>query len=463
MPSRQDQLHSYQFSVQRVVAALVLREADPGYSPFRRAAGAALASVLVAGIALCGVALYGALVGGGSTRWRDPSAVIVEKESGARYVFRDDRLHLVLNYASALLIIGSDQPRTVLVSRKSIDGVPRGTPLGVAGAPDSLPEAGRLSSGPWTICSTVRSDADGPAPRSVLQIGVEAAGGRPLGDDAVLARHPDGSLHLIWHDHRHLVRDPDLVLSALTWTSRRPVPMAPALLNALPAGADLAPVPIADAGRRSRVRDATIGEVFVVASQGGGRQYAVAERDGLAGITELQANLLLTAARQADPTPLAQGAFATAPQRPDLVPTGAAAPPSTTPKLVEPADASVCGRIRDDSGVPEVRVEAAVPDGTDGAWTGSRSAEGGALADRVVVPPGRGAVVAAAAAPGTPGGALSVVTDLGRRYAVPGTDVLSMLGYGAVHPLRLPAGVVALVPAGAVLDPAAARAPATGQ
>ena len=49
MPSRQDQLHSYQFMVQRVVAALVMRETDPAQSPFRRAAGASLASVLVRG------------------------------------------------------------------------------------------------------------------------------------------------------------------------------------------------------------------------------------------------------------------------------------------------------------------------------------------------------------------------------------------------------------------------------
>ncbi len=33
-----------------------------------------------------------------------------------------------------------------------------------------------------------------------------------------------------------------------------------------------------------------------------------------------------------------------------------------------------------------------------------------------------------------------------------------MLGYRDVRPVRLPAGLVSLVPAGATLDPAAARA-----
>ena len=110
MSSRQDQLHSYQFMIQRVVAALVLRDTDPAHSPTRRLAGAALASVLVAAIGLGAMVVYGALAGsGGTAGWRDGGAVIVEKESGARYVYRDGKLHLVVNYASALLIVGGDR------------------------------------------------------------------------------------------------------------------------------------------------------------------------------------------------------------------------------------------------------------------------------------------------------------------------------------------------------------------
>ncbi len=152
MPSRQDQLHSYQFAVARTVAALVTRDSDPALSPTRRLAGAALASILVAAVGLGATALYGLFTGGGGT-WRDAGVVIVERESGARFVYRDQRLHPVLNYASALLIIGAQRPKTVLVSRRSIDGVPRGLPLGIRDAPDSLPPAGRLATAGWTVCS----------------------------------------------------------------------------------------------------------------------------------------------------------------------------------------------------------------------------------------------------------------------------------------------------------------------
>jgi Type VII secretion system ESX-1, transport TM domain B len=85
---------------------------------------------------------------------------------------------------------------------------------------------------------------------------------------------------------------------------------------------------------------------------------------------------------------------------------------------------------------------------------------GGPLADLVVVPPGRGALVEAVASPTATGGALSLVTDVGRRYPLPDAQVGGVLGYAGVTPVRVPAGLVAMLPVGAVLDPAAARQPA---
>ncbi|MBQ0902223.1 type VII secretion protein EccB [Micromonospora sp. U21] len=456
MPSRQDQLHSHQFSVQRAVAALVMRETDPAQSPFRRLAGAALASVLVAAIGLGGSALYGLFAGGGSG-WRDPGAVIVEKESGARFVYREQKLHPVLNYASALLIVGADRSKTVLVSRRSIDGVPRGLPLGIADAPDSLPAPSRLATAAWTVCSTIPPGAGGEPPRSALLIGTEPGGGRPLGDEALLTRHPDGGLHLVWHQRRYLIRDPSRVLAALATTRARAVPVAPALLNSLPAGADLAPLALPDLGRRaSGVPGATIGQVYLVRNSGGGRQYAVALDAGLAGITELQAGLLLARTGQGEPEAMTLGRFAALPTAPDLAPNGPTAPPPAPPRLAARGDGALCTRVGDDGGTGEVRWGVPLPDLA--AVPRTAPADGAVRADHVVVEPGRGAVVEAAAAPGASGGAVSVVTDLGRRYVLADPDVLAMLGYRNVRPLRLPAGLVSLVPAGATLDPAAARA-----
>lgn len=469
MPSRQDQLHSYQFMVQRVVAALVMRETDPAQSPFRRAAGATLASVLVAAIALAGVGVYGLIVGGGSTNWRTSEAVIVEKETGALFVYQDEKLHPVLNFASALLIVGKSGSKRVLVSSKSIAGVARGTPLGISDAPDSLPDAKRMVGAPWTLCSTRSSEGD-TASRSVLLVGAGTGAdtsGKSIGDKAVLAR-TDGSVHLVWHNRRYRIRDLDQVRSALGWSSRQAVRVAPALVNAIPAGSDLVPVNISGLGQNSTAVPGTkVGEVFVVTTLGGSDQYAVGTRQGLAEITQVQAALILAdedtrdAVGQTTPTKLNAPDYLDKRKADSLVPKdGDGAPPATTPQLVEPESGTVCAVVKGDGGVTDVRTGSAVPDADGAVRTSARTAGGTILADLVVVEPGSGAVVESVPAPGADGGALSVVTDLGVRYAVPRSDVLDMLGYGQVTPVRMPANLVSLLPSGHALDPDAARAPA---
>src|SRR6188768_150919 len=126
MASRQDQLHSYQFMVQRVVAALVMRETDPPRSPFRRVAGATLVGLLLAALGVGGAAAYALVVPGTSGKWRNEQAIIVEKESGALFLYRNERLHPVLNQASALLILNQPGVKTVSVSAKALAEAPRG-------------------------------------------------------------------------------------------------------------------------------------------------------------------------------------------------------------------------------------------------------------------------------------------------------------------------------------------------
>ena len=350
--------------------------------------------------------------------------MIVEKESGARFVYREQKLHPVLNYASALLIVGADRSKTVLVSRRTIDGVPRGLPLGIADAPDSLPAPGRLSATAWTVCSTVPAGAGVEAPRSALLIGTEPDGGRPLGDDALLLRHPDGGLHLVWHQRRYLVRDPSRVLAALATTRAQAVPVAPALLNSLPAGTDLAPLDLPALGQpATRVPGAAIGDGLP--GQQLRRRPAVrgGADAGLAGITELQAGSVAGPHRAgragADDVGSVRRAAHGCPTwpRPARTPRHRPRPGSrpATAGRSAPASATTAGLVRC------AGAAAAGPDGR----APHRADRRAVLADHVVVEPGRGAVVEAAAAPGATGGAVSVVTDLGRRYVLADREVLA--------------------------------------
>src|SRR6266508_1481010 len=409
MPSRQDQLHSYQFMVQRVVAALVMRDTDPAQSPFRRIASATLAGVVFAALGLAGAAVYGALRGGSAEGWRDANAVIIERESGAKYVYRDNKLHPVLNYASALLIVGSATPNVMTVSRSKLAGVPRGRAYGIPKAPDALPDKGNLQSPPRTVCSVPdTTSGGGNGTQSVLSIQRRVDAGRSLDDSkALLVSAPGGEVYLLWRSHRYRIRDRDVVLPALAWNAQARTPVATAMLNTLALGADIARVqlPAARGEKSLATKSAKVGQV---------------QADLLLGDPDTAPVL-----GQREAIPLGQAEYTAAPKATLALPTGETAPPATSPSLVT-------------------------------------SASGTVLAARVLVPPSGGAVVEALASPAAPGGTLSIITDLGIRYSVPSTDVLGMLGYAGVTPVRVPAEVVALLPVGPALDPLAAQQPVAG-
>jgi type VII secretion protein EccB len=451
--SRSDQLHSHQFTLQRVVGALAMRDPDPVASPLRRIGGAMLAGVLVAALALAAVGVYGVLRPGGNGTWRDKNAVIVQKETGARFVYLDDKLlHPVLNQASAALLLG--RPNVVMVAGASLRDAPRGATLGIAGAPDPLPAADALVAGDWRVCS--RAGEDGP--ESVLTIGAGAAAATPLGADDGLLVSAGGGQYLIWHRHRHAIRDKG-VLAAL-WAGEPVVPVAPALVNALPPGPDLASLSVSDAGRPAAFGRAVIGQVLKYESLSGGVQYVLALGDGLAPITPVQAGLLLGngANSSGKPTEITSKEYNDARKADSPYTPGAGANlPASVPRLAHTA--GVCASFVDAAHDPEVELwAAAVANGearTGGSW------QGAVVADAVRVAPGRGAVVEAVSAPDAPGGALAVITDQGIRYAVPSPDVLAALGYSSVRPTRLPASLVALLPGGPALDPEAAAKPVT--
>ena len=203
MASRSDQLHSHQFTLQRAVGALAMRDPDPVSSPMRRIGGALFASVMIAVLAVAAVGVYGVLRPGTGNAWRDGRAMIIEKETGARYVYRDNVLYPVLNYTSAVLILGTSE--AVTVSRSELVGVPRGTPMGIPGAPDPLPGPEQLVRDPWTLCSRPAPAPAGGSARgveSVLRVGGAPAGEKLAGGGGVLAVDPMGNLHLLWNSRR---------------------------------------------------------------------------------------------------------------------------------------------------------------------------------------------------------------------------------------------------------------------
>lgn len=466
MASKRDQLHAYQFLVQRVVSALVTRETDPEQPPFRRPVNGAFGGIAIAVIALAAVGVYGVINPGGNDAWRDGRSVVVEKETGTRYVYLDDRLHPVRNHTSALLAIG-ERANTVTVSRDSLAGVPRGPRIGIPDAPDALPD--RLLDGAWTLCSQPVPDPTGTmVATSVLTVGRPVEGGTALGDRAILVDVPEtGERHLVHRGYRHLVAGRGAEAAAVV-LALRPTPairVSPAVVESIPAGLPLAPIPVARTGEPAHVarRDVLAGQLFAVTTSGG-VQYYLAEVGQLRPITELRYDIQRAypmtekAYPGAEPVALPLGLIeASGSPQPETPQEKAGDPPAVRPEFVRaPEGAAVCLAFAPGEPLPTVTVSPAPPAPDPLTATPRRTGTGAVLADRVVVPPGAGALVEATPSADTPRGTFLVVTDQGIAHPIGSADLMPVLGYDGANPVRLPAGLVARLPLGPGLSHEAA-------
>ncbi|KOV87228.1 type VII secretion protein EccB [Nocardia sp. NRRL S-836] len=459
MASKHDQLQAYQFSAQRVTSALVTRETDPEQPPFRRPGNAVFGSIAIAVIALAGAGIYGIINPGGNKGWQDGKSVIVEKETGTRYVYLDQRLHPVMNYASALLAMDEHAP-TLSVSRDSLTGVPRGPRIGIPDAPDALPDKDGLLTGGWTLCSQPTADEAGAVkPTSALMVGQQAPGGAELGDRAVLADVPEtGARYLVHRGYRHLVDKADVPAVGVALGATPAIQVAPAVVEAIPQGAPVAPIPVADIGKPAGIGSFLAGQLLAVRTSGGVQHY-LAEKGRLRPITELQYDIQrahqATAAAYpgAEPKALPIGLIeaGNAPQTP-VVPPKAGDPPTVRPEFAPGGDAAtLCLTFGAGTGVPTVTLDPPMPKADPLTSTPKRTDRGAVLADRVLVPAGQAALVEAVATPDAPRGTVIVVTDQGIAYPLADPKVVEVLGFAGVQPVRMPAGLVARIPSGSGL------------
>lgn len=460
MPSRQDQLHSYQFSVQRVVSALVMRETDPAQFPFRRVTVAGFASLMIGVILIAGFGVYALFTGGASDSWKSQTgAVLLEKGNGAHYVYKDGVLHPVRNLASALLYAGGSTRNIVSVSSRSLSTVPRGPVVGIADAPDSVPTPDKLVKGAWTACSVPIPDAaaDEGGQRSLLAIGdllgVANAGTALTDETAIVVRTPgDLDAYLLWHQRKFRMANVNSdMLQALGFqTDRQRLPFVDlAFLNAFEAGDPIKPPNILNRGEPSTVGDYKNGDLMRIDSSNG-RQYFVISGNKVEQITQVQVSLL---APHIEIPPVSS-----LPQTPanHLLPQGPAAIPSSPLKPVDVGEGAVCATAADDTGFANIRYGVPVPDVSGLVRTAGRTDRGAALADYVAVQPGLGVLVEGYTVAKTSSGVVSLVTDVGQQFPIADEASRDALGFSGVTPAHMPVKLVSLLPQGSELSQKAA-------
>ncbi|MFC1408814.1 type VII secretion protein EccB [Streptacidiphilus sp. N1-12] len=442
MQTRRDHLQAYQFAMGRLSTALLTGDPGRGDRPGRRAA---LGTVLGTGavVLLCaGFGVYGLISPPVTDSWRTPGTIVMEKQTGTRYLFLGGTLRPVRNYASALLILGKGATLRE-VSAKDLGRTPHGAPVGITGAPDALPAA--LGGAVWTRCL---------APTGVGATGVGSgaervdfaptAGSTPLpADQQVLLTGPEGSRSLLWRGVLHPVPEA-AALIALGLDGDRPHAAPADWLADLPVGTPLTAAPITGSGHPAAAvagRATVVGQTFRTSAAGTDHEYVMTST-GVAPIGPTEAALLAARPGALSTRQVTAADMAAAP-------VSAAVPGADLPEVLNAPESAtgstaLCLRQQADGArISTVAVEA--PAGTD-----SRA---------VQLPPDTGVVAVnqeqlarQQSSPQT-----YLISDQGVAYPLGDTQARATLGLGGAAPVPLPAALLAVLPQGPVLSTAAAR------
>ncbi|MEV6236894.1 type VII secretion protein EccB [Lentzea sp. NPDC051838] len=435
MQTQKDHVHAYQFLMQRMTTALTVGDPSNMEPPTRRGRSGLLTGAVIALLIVIGFGIYGLIVPGGNRVWQQKGAILVEKESGTRYVYVNGMLMATPNLASAMLIQGSGN-KVSLISRKSLEGLPRGPQMGIPGAPDTVPRPQELLPPSWLLCPTAPVEGGKPGVNVNFDPGEQSAW---MPDDRYAAvQSSDGKLYVIWKDTKHLVPDANsLVVFGLAST---PAPRVPDVwLNIIQDGPALTPAVIPDAGKAGLTVAGSprkIGDLFTHDPGNGTEQRYVLVDKGLAPVSATEFALLKAQPGKA-PVAIDAQQILTAPFSPDQ------SMLTRLPDVVgkKPLDESIghpCLK-QEGRGADVISYMVTVPGAHKwpaGTW----------------VPTNRGTLVAEMPIPaGQKNPDRYLITERGKRFLVPDDNSIQALGLGGVQPVPMRTEVLSTIPAGPAL------------
>jgi type VII secretion protein EccB len=459
MRSRRDQVQAHTYIVGRLTSALVHGEPDAMESPLRRTGLGSFGGLLLGTLMVAAFLVSGLIWPSRGAAALTPGELVMVEQTGSRYIFANSELRPVLNWSSALMLTGGD-PTMVALPAGSLNGIPHGQPVGIVGAPDTLPAASALNRGSWLVCTL-----SGSRRQVLVRIGVTAPGSPLPSGDAVVVQAA-GEQYLVWRGQR-LRLDAPWILQALGLGRAPVISTSPSWLNAVPAGPDLTPITVPGAGGPGRVLGSLhtrVGQVLAQQNVGSPTEYYLAVAGGVVPITSVQAAIVLT-------DPASAAAYLGAPIAPVTVSPATMARAQVVHQVLADETDAPPAPPRDDSagsGVPcmdypatgGVAPQLVFAEPSDGAAPSAGAPPMGMPgvsgspqnASLVSVVPDGGALVRPQAAPGVSGNSLFLVTDAGVKFPVPSASTLLALGYRAGRAADMPAALLGLLPTGPALD-----------
>lgn len=443
------QVNGYRFLVRRLHHALMRRDTRMIHDPMRSQNRSVMVGLALAVLVLLGSGILALLKPQGAV---GDASIVLAKDSGALYVRVGDRLHPVLNLASARLIVGEAEGPTDVKDDK-LGEYPRGPVLGIPGAPSALDAGGGTVD--WTVCDR---DADGTVTTGVVAGPTDPAGAAETGPGpAVLARH-EGRTYLLYEGRKALVDPTDQTLMrALDLAGTTPRPVSAGLLDALEDAPELAVPEIPDRGTVGALGEFPVGTVVRVPGTDDAT-YHVVLSDGVQPIPETAASAL----RAVDSSGR--------PEIPEVSPDRIAAVgvvdrlplahfPTARPDLLEAAGNPVtCVRWHRDEGDPEAELsllsgrDLPLPDGVVPAPLAGADG-GGDHTDWFASPGASGwyVQVTDSSGPAHRAGALGYVSATGTRFEIPDAGVAGVLGLGET-PTPIPWSIDRLLAPGPLLS-----------
>jgi len=369
-----------------------------------------------------------------------------------------DRLVPVANLPAARLVLAALRAggRTdgdpagavpVRVPDPVLDGAPRTPTAAVPGAL-AVDPGGPPVPPSWAVCDSVTPDG--------ALVGTTVIGGAeppaPDRPDHGVLLDADGATWFVTADRRHRVDAADRrVTAALGITGRARRAVSPALLSLLPEGPPLVAPAVPGRGRRAPDGlPGRVGDVLVARPPGGAAQHYVVLADGVQEVPAVLAELLVAASGAGEPWPVGAAELARAAVVDELA---AAGWPDVAPRAAEAAEAPVLcwtwvaggdpvGAVRAGTALPlagRVPVQLAQADGPGDRLDAAAVGAGGAVREA-----GRETI----------DGPLWLVSGSGVAHRVADEATAAALGITAGEPA--PGGALRLLPAGPILDVAAA-------
>jgi type VII secretion protein EccB len=469
------QVNGYRFLLRRLEHALIRGDSRMIHDPMRGQMRALLVGV-VSAVLIAGAA--GVLAFFKPAPNFGDAAIMLNKSDGTLLVRIGDRLHPVLNLASARLITGKNLPPKE-VDDKFLNAVGLGPTVGIVGAPNGVHGGDDMATSSWTVCDStdvpsVNDQSAGPTVETSVLANDPVLGGdiAEAAPQQMILTTADDTTFLIYDGVRAVIDPANKVLyNALHLGDGEIRNVSPGLLNSFPLVDPITPITIQGFGEPTEYLPGTyrVGAILKTVDSRGEHLYVVL-REGVQLISAATADVIRYSNPQmAAPAAVSPAMVASVPivhtLRVDHYPTA-------SPQLVRAdPDRVVCMSWQRGNAAAEATSRLLVghrlplPDGAQPVPLAGADGGGSGL-DSVYLKPGTGEYVQSTG--GEPDsrakGPLFYVSDLGLRFHVQDEPTAAALGaVGTSEPGRndatpqpAPWPVLSLLPPGPELSQQAA-------